>query len=172
MSESSTSSYNLFFRRSLLFAISIGGAMLLWPQAGMAQLDGPFAKFSGSWRGSGQVIGTDGNSEKIRCRANYSASARGEALSQSLVCASDSYRVDIHSYVVADGHSVQGYWQETTRNVSGHLTGQVGDGQFADARPASETSTVAVSPARQLIEDRTVRHRSARSDKAFRIAII
>jgi hypothetical protein len=111
-------------------AASLAGIMLIWPQIGIAQSDGPFARFVGSWRGSGQVVGTNGNRERITCRANYSVSENGEALTQTLVCVSDSYRVDISSYIVPDGRSVRGYWQEATRQVQGNLTGQVVDGQF------------------------------------------
>jgi len=105
-------------------------AMVLWPLAGMAHMEGPFASFSGSWKGSGQVVGTDNKHERIACRANYSISEKGDALSQTLVCASDSYRFEISSYVVAEGRSVRGHWQETTRQVQGSLTGEVADGQF------------------------------------------
>ena len=116
--------------RGLLLAVGVAAFLLVHPQIGTAQSGGPFAKFVGSWRGSGQVIGTDGNHERITCRADYVLSQGGAALSQTLVCASDSYRVDISSYIVADGHSVQGHWQEATRRVQGDLTGQITDGNF------------------------------------------
>jgi hypothetical protein len=106
------------------------GAVVLWPLVGMAHSDGPFSKFSGNWRGAGQVVGTDGHREQVRCRAGYSLSHSGEALTQALVCASDSYRVDINSQVVAEGHRVQGHWQEATRQVQGDRSGQVVEGWF------------------------------------------
>jgi hypothetical protein len=130
MSISNMSWTNRSLRRGLLLAIGVVAAVLVQPQIGTAQSDGPFSKFLGSWRGSGQVIGRDGNHERITCRASYSTSESGAALSQKLVCASDSYRVDISSYIVADGHSVQGHWQEATRQVQGELTGQIADGNF------------------------------------------
>jgi hypothetical protein len=106
-------------------------ALLALPQLVAAQSAGPFAKFDGNWRGSGQVTGADGRHERISCRAAYSIPPSGAALSQSLVCASDSYRFQVQSdVVVIDGHSVQGRWQETTRNATGELLGQVSDGQF------------------------------------------
>ncbi len=114
----------------VLLALTIVASGALWAQAGMAHTSNPVAKFLGGWRGSGHVVGSDGHSERISCRATYSESNGGEALSQSLVCASDSYRFDVRSYVVADGRDVQGHWEETTRNVSGQLSGQVEDGQF------------------------------------------
>lgn len=112
-------------------AAALGAALLLGPQAGMAQSIGPFAKFDGSWRGSGFVVGTNGARERITCRASYSIPPSGAAVSQSLVCASDSYRFEVQTdAVVADGHSVQGSWQEMTRHATGDLVGQVSDGQF------------------------------------------
>lgn len=93
----------------------------------------PFASFAGSWSGSGEVIGTNGNRERIRCRAQYSEAQHGEALNQTIVCASDSYRIDITSYVEASGSSVQGDWREATRDVSGHLTGHIESGHFSGA---------------------------------------
>jgi hypothetical protein len=105
-------------------------ATIVAPQEGAARYAGPFAKFSGSWRGAGEVVGTDGKNERITCRANYQVSEGGMSLTQSLVCASDSYRFDIHSDVVADGENVQGGWQESTRNVSGNLKGSIENGVF------------------------------------------
>jgi hypothetical protein len=100
------------------------------PTAASAQSNGPFAKFSGTWRGSGKVIMADGKSERIRCTATYSAVSNGQSLSQALICASDSYRVDVRSYIVSDGQRVQGHWEETTRQATGHLDGQIVEGQF------------------------------------------
>jgi hypothetical protein len=127
-----------------LLALMIVASGALWAQAGVAHTSNPFAAFFGSWRGSGHVVGSDGHSERINCRATYSESNGGETLAQSLVCASDSYRFDVHSYVVADGRDVQGHWEETTRNVTGRLSGQVEDGQF-DGSIAGPTFTAQMS---------------------------
>lgn len=106
-------------------AIALG---LAAPQTAAAAA--PFASFAGSWSGSGEVIGTNGNRERIRCRAQYSEAKQGEALNQTIVCASESYRIDITSYVEATGSSVQGYWREATRNVSGQMSGSIEGGRF------------------------------------------
>ena len=100
------------------------------PQAAIAHANTPFGNFIGSWKGSGHVVGSDGHSERISCRATYLEAENGDALSQSLVCASDSYRIDVRSYVVLEGQSVLGHWEETTRSVTGSLTGEVEHGQF------------------------------------------
>src|SRR5271166_5061868 len=78
-------------------AIALFCGLLLWPQKVAAESTTPFAGFSGNWRGSGQVTGSNGNLERIRCRADYSTPAASQSMSQSVVCASDSYRFDIHS---------------------------------------------------------------------------
>jgi hypothetical protein len=116
--------------RRVRLALVFAASSALWPQVGAAHAMNPFAEFIGNWRGFGHVIVSDGRSERISCRATYAESDGGKSLSQSLVCASDSYRFDVHSYVVADDRGVQGYWQEASRNVTGRLTGHLEDGQF------------------------------------------
>lgn len=128
------SNVSLSFRRSRLAmslsAAGIGGVALFCPQLALAQPEGPFSVFSGSWRGSGEVVGTDEKHERITCRAKYLVSSSGDSLSQALVCASDSYRFDVRSDVFAVGPQVRGQWQETTRNVAGNLVGRVSNGRF------------------------------------------
>jgi hypothetical protein len=131
MSITSVARLDRAIPKSPLLAASVVAGIMLWPQLGAAQSVGPFAKFDGSWKGYGQVVGSDGKHERISCRASYSIPPSGQALSQSLVCASDSYRFEVQSdVVVTDGHSVQGRWQELTRSASGDLVGQAADGQF------------------------------------------
>jgi len=91
---------------------------------------GAFAVFAGSWRGDGEITGSNGVRERIRCRADYSVSDQGAAMSQTIVCASPSYRMDIHSHVEARGDNVSGDWSESTRGVSGQLTGHIVSGRF------------------------------------------
>jgi hypothetical protein len=91
---------------------------------------GPFDKFVGGWSGSGQIVGTNGHRESIRCRAQYTEAKEGSALNQSIVCASESFKLNIASYAEALGDSVQGYWKEASRDVSGHLSGRISNGHF------------------------------------------
>ncbi|HZZ60858.1 MAG TPA: hypothetical protein VFE63_06750 [Roseiarcus sp.] len=112
---------------SLVLAVALAAA--LWPGRSAAAVS-PFRPFIGNWTGGGQVIGSNGNRERIRCRANYGEAQQGVALSQTIVCASPSYRIDIQSYAQALGTTVQGTWREGTRNISGQLTGTLEGGQF------------------------------------------
>ena len=46
-------------------------------------------------------------------------------MSLSLVCASDSYRVDFHSELYTDGQALRGTWTETTRSATGEVSGSI-----------------------------------------------
>ena len=94
--------------------------------------EGPFGGLSGAWSGTGTIAVSNGSNERIRCRANYSVPPSGEALHQELRCASDSYKFEVNSNVVADaGGQLSGTWTETTRQVTGAVTGQVTPGQIS-----------------------------------------
>jgi len=64
----------------------------------------------------------------------YTGSENGAGLSQTLVCASDSYRFDVRGYVVAEGQSVQGHRQEMSSNVAGRVLGRISDAHAALAK--------------------------------------
>jgi hypothetical protein len=117
---------------SFALAMAIGAAAAACPYASAAAAS-PFQAFVGYWTGGGEVIGSNGVRERIRCRANDNGSRQGEALSQTIVCASPSYRIDIQSYARASGPNVQGTWREGTRGISGQLTGRLEGGQFRGA---------------------------------------
>jgi len=123
---------SLKLKYALITAVAIAAAAAVLP-AQSAAAASPFQPFVGEWTGSGQVIGSNGDRERVRCRASYAESRRGEALSQTIVCASASYRVDIQSYVEASGRTVQGTWSEESRGVSGQLTGRIEGGLFEGA---------------------------------------
>jgi hypothetical protein len=135
-------------RKSPSLAACLVGVALLWPQVGIAAADGPFAPLSGAWRGDGAATGADGKSEHIACRATNTISFDKINLTQSLICASDSYRFDIRTNVFTDGQSVHGTWQEATRNVSGNFSGDIRDGSINGAFTAPGfTATVSIQTA-------------------------
>ena len=86
--------------------------------------EGPFLGLSGHWSGAGTVTMANGATERIRCKAAYAVNATGKAVQQTLRCASDSYRVEISSNVISEGSSLSGFWAETTRGVSGSISGR------------------------------------------------
>jgi hypothetical protein len=123
----STGSF-LFLRRLMFGAFAlIAAAILASPSHAQS---GPFAGMAGVWSGSGTVTLDDGSSERIRCRASYAVGAGGSGLNQTLTCASDSYKFDLRSNVVAEGGALSGSWSETSRNISGSIEGRGGNGNI------------------------------------------
>ena len=119
-------------------ATTIAAAALALACAVPAQADpaeagpaGPFGAFAGNFHGGGSVVGSDGHRERISCRARAGVGEGGRAMSQTITCASDSYRFNINSSVRAEGGAVSGSWSETTRGVSGSISGRVSDGTFS-----------------------------------------
>lgn len=95
-----------------------------------AQSGQPFAGMSGVWSGKGTISLEGGAREAIRCRATYAVRGDGNALQQSLRCASDSYKIELTSNVVANGNRLTGTWSEATRNISGDVEGTTSGGRF------------------------------------------
>ena len=91
---------------------------------------GPFAGMAGNWTGGGTITLDDGSTERIRCRASYAVGAGGNGLNQTLTCASDSYKFNLASNVIAQGGALSGTWSESIRNVTGNLEGRGGGGSF------------------------------------------
>jgi hypothetical protein len=104
-------------------------AALAFTSASYAQ-SGPFAGMAGVWSGGGTVTLDDGSTERIRCRATYAVGNGGNGLNQSLTCASDSYRFNLSSNVVASGGSLSGTWSESSRGINGSLEGRGSNGNF------------------------------------------
>jgi hypothetical protein len=129
-------------RVKALLALAL--AVTLAASESAAVTSNPFRNFIGQWSGKGQVVGSDGHRESMRCRAEYSGAKDGAAVNQAIVCASESFKFDIRSHVEASGESVEGYWTETSRNVSGSLTGRIAENQF-EGKISSVTFTAAIS---------------------------
>ena len=83
----------------------------------------PFTAMSGSWSGSGTITTSDGNKERIRCRAKYDVAGGGSTLDLTLRCASDSYNFELQSNVAHRNGAVSGNWSENTRHVGGNIEG-------------------------------------------------
>jgi hypothetical protein len=113
-------------------AAAVTGLLLLGGGEARSQA-GPFSALGGSWSGSGTIKKSNGGSERIRCRSVYEPSGAAN-LSLRMRCASDSYNIDLTVSVAYEGGSISGQWQETTRNVSGGISGQsTGSGAHVQA---------------------------------------
>jgi hypothetical protein len=96
--------------------------------ASYAQSGGPYAGMAGSWHGGGTVTLDDGSNERIRCRASYQVA--GPKMDMSLTCASDAYKFNLTASVVDQGGAIVGSWSETSRGITGSLSGRGGGGNF------------------------------------------
>lgn len=91
---------------------------------------GMFDGMAGNWSGGGTITLDDGSKERIRCRATYAVRADANAINQTLTCASDSFKFNLASNVVAQGAALSGTWSESIRNANGNLEGRGGGGHF------------------------------------------
>src|ERR1700722_13584959 len=119
----------LAIARRLIFAVVALFAASVFSSASHAQ-SGPFAGMAGNWSGGGTVTLDDGSTERIRCRASYAVGAEGNGLNQTLTCASDSYKFNLSSNVIAQRGVLSGSWSESSRGINGNLEGRVGGGVF------------------------------------------
>jgi len=115
--------------RHLIFAVAVLLVASAADSASYAQ-SGPFAGLAGVWSGGGTVALDDGSTERIRCRATYAVSPAGTGLNQTLVCASDSYKFDLKTNVIAERGTLSGTWSESSRNINGNLEGRASGGNF------------------------------------------
>lgn len=115
--------------RRLFAACAVGAVMTLSVPAAHAA-GGPFEGMAGVWAGRGTIELDGGSTENIRCRATYAVSGDGQGLNQTLLCASDSYKFELKSNVLAKDGVLSGTWRETSRNVGGSLEGRAAKGQF------------------------------------------
>jgi hypothetical protein len=112
--------------RSLVAGLALLGCV----GGAVAQSASPFASLAGSWSGSGTIAMNDGHSERIRCRAQYEVAPSGIIMHQNLRCASDSYKFEVRSSLQADGNQILGTWSETTRQVTGDVSGTINGGSI------------------------------------------
>ncbi len=120
--------------KPIAFRTAFGAACVVFAIAGAAPSasaqSGPFNGLEGAWSGAGTVELADGTSERIRCRATYKVGGGGQAVEQSLRCASDSYKIDLSSSLRSQGGTVSGQWTESNRNVFGSVQGRAEAGQI------------------------------------------
>ncbi|WP_213775935.1 hypothetical protein [Bradyrhizobium sp. dw_78] len=107
-----------------LFAASVSTSTASYAQSG------PFTGMAGFWSGGGTVTLDDGSTERIRCRASYAVGEGGRGLNQTLTCASDSYKFDLKTNIVAQGGTISGVWSESSRNINGSIEGRGSNGNF------------------------------------------
>jgi hypothetical protein len=129
------------------FALTAIMALALWLSAsssGYAQRAGPFTRLAGDWSGAGTIDLSDGRRERIRCRAAYNAPSQRN-LGLNIRCASESYNFDLHGSITLASSTVTGTWSESTRNMTGEVSGRAsGDHIYVLATSPSFSATMSL----------------------------
>lgn len=146
--------------RSIPAALLIA-AVLSTPIAAQSR-SGPFSAMAGSWSGGGTLTTSDGNSERLRCRATYNPA--GNDLRLSIRCASQSYNFDLGSDVAFQGGRISGTWSEAGRNASGAISGRA-SANHIEAAATSQNFSASLSLSTRG-DRQTVSIRSAGGDIA------
>ncbi|HLX14984.1 MAG TPA: hypothetical protein VKS24_07245 [Bradyrhizobium sp.] len=131
----------------LLAALSLPGSTV---QAAIS----PFTAMAGEWSGGGVLNTSDGQHERLRCRAAYDVGGTGAELRLNLRCASASYNFDLTSEVRYRGGAIAGSWTEASRNASGTITGRANGNQIEAAARGQNFSaqlSLATQGDRQLV---------------------
>lgn len=130
-----------FTQKALLFAV-----LFLPLGAAVAAPVSPFVAMAGTWAGGGVLSTTDGQQERLRCRAAYDVDGAGDQLRLNLTCASASYKFDLASEVEYRRGAIRGSWTEASRNASGTLSGRAaGDHVEAAARGDSFSANLSLT---------------------------
>ncbi len=112
---------------SVIRAGLLGAALCLTGLGAQAAVS-PFTAMAGLWSGGGVLNTSDGQQERLRCRAHYGVAPDGVEMRLNLRCASASYNFNLDSNVEDRGGEIHGVWSESTRNASGSISGRaVGD---------------------------------------------
>jgi hypothetical protein len=90
--------------------------------------ENPFTPFAGSWSGTGTIQLSSGARERLKCRASFHVS--GRAMRLAVRCASDSYKFDLHSDLTYRAGRISGSFTETTRGISGSISGTASGGHI------------------------------------------
>ncbi len=134
---------------------SCGAAALaaLLALAGAAPAAQPsFKGLAGSWSGGGTITLEGGAKEKVRCSG--SASGGANTLSQSIRCASTSYRFVISSSLRLEGSSVRGNFSESQYGFDASVFGKATANGFRlslRGNTVSASGSVSGSPTSQSI---------------------
>jgi hypothetical protein len=111
--------------------------------AGYAQRVAPFDRLAGAWSGGGTIELSNGTQESIRCRAAYDVLSGQSKLQLNIRCASEGANFDLRASADYSAGAVSGYWSESTRGVSGTISGRADGDRFqVVARAASVVATL------------------------------
>jgi hypothetical protein len=133
--------------RTIFTAAAAALLLALLAAEGDAQaIAGPFTAMAGNWSGDGTLTMSNGEQERMRCRASYAVGQDGENVRLNIRCASDSFNFDLASQVANQGGRLSGEWSEATRNATGTITGRANRSQIqAEASSAGFSANLSLT---------------------------
>jgi hypothetical protein len=93
----------------------------------VAQNASPLTQLIGRWTGEGRLGLKDSPPESVKCRATYIAVENQDAMKQTIRCATAGGSIEVVSTLTHAEGQLTGEWTETSRNLSGTLTGTAND---------------------------------------------
>jgi hypothetical protein len=112
----------------------------------VAALASPIEDMNGYWSGSGSVVLSNGNTERVKCSVFYKVSEGGTQIRQAMRCASADYKIDALAELRVRGEKVSGSWEEKTYSATGEVSGRFADNNFVlSIKGANFTAAMSVS---------------------------
>jgi hypothetical protein len=122
---------------------ALAAVLLLAPAAPSKADPGAFDTLLGSWRGNGQIVLSQGRTERLKCNAYYTGG--GAQLRMAILCQSETSNVQIRSVLSDSGGRLSGTWEERTYNASGSASGQASNGRISLSISGGVTGSMLVS---------------------------
>ncbi len=111
----------------VLLAVCASSAVITATHIALAN---PVMNLPGRWSGPGNILMSNGETEKMRCIATYFVEGGGGSVKQNLRCAGQGYKIDaISNLRVANGR-ISGGWEERTWDTKGSISGDVKEDGF------------------------------------------
>ena len=93
-----------------------------------ANPSGIFQSLNGTWRGTGRIKLTGGNTQRIACRAYYNVKDHGAGLGLAIRCASADNKIELRARLNDENGKLSGTWEERTFNATGNISGRAKSG--------------------------------------------
>lgn len=128
-------------RFARLAAVTAATTMCSW-----VALADQLGDLAGYWSGSGSVVLSSGNTERVKCQVFYKASEGNTQIRQTMRCASTDYSINSLAELRVKGGQVTGSWEEKTYSAKGDVTGRfTGEGFTLTIQGANFTAAMHVT---------------------------
>jgi hypothetical protein len=135
--------FTFFPTAPLRLLVALALAVALVPSPSSFAAANPFDTLLGSWRGNGEILLSDGHTERLKCNAYYTGG--GSQLGMAIRCQSESSNVEIRSKLSETRGRISGTWEERTYNAEGTASGNATSDKISLQISGGVTGTMQVS---------------------------